>query len=74
MDTTFATGSSGSFEIRERAFCCRRFESIAEALSPGKPIHEFVQFIAKQSKEIEEIRKECKERDRIEAEEANRQT
>lgn len=74
VEATFATGNSGSFEIRESAFCWRRFESICEALSPDKPIPEFEEFIAQQSKEIEEIRRETEERDRIEAEEENRLT
>jgi hypothetical protein len=72
VETTFATGNSGSFEIRESLFCWRRFVSITEALSPGKPIPEFEEFIAQHSNEIKRIRLECEERDRHEAEEGSR--
>jgi hypothetical protein len=74
VETFQATGNTGSFEIRESAFCWRRFESICEALSPGKPIPEFEEFITQQSKEIDEIRRETEERDRLETEKDDRQT
>jgi hypothetical protein len=53
-----ATGYSGSSEYREILFCSSRFESISEALSPGKAIPDFEEFIAQQTKEIDEIAKE----------------
>lgn len=54
-----ATGYSGSFEIREGPFTWRRFESISEALSPGKPIEEFQQYIDRRWAETEELRREA---------------
>jgi hypothetical protein len=51
-------GCSGSWEIREAPFAWRRFNAIAEALSPGKPIEEFQQHIDQRWAEIEELRRE----------------
>jgi len=61
VQSTFAFGCSGSFEIREAPFCWRRFLSIAKALSPGKPIKEFEEEIERRWAEIDEIRREVAE-------------
>lgn len=53
----FAMGQSGSFEIRESAYTWRRFQSIAETLSPGQPIKEYEEYIAKEWIEIKKIEK-----------------
>jgi len=53
-----AVGQSGSWEWRESAFTWRRFESIVEVLSPGKPITEFDDFITKKQAEIDRVRQD----------------
>lgn len=55
--TVQGLGQSGSFEIRESVFSWRRFESIAETLSPGQTIKEFEDYINRRWAEIKEIEK-----------------
>jgi hypothetical protein len=56
-----ANGYSGSFEVREGPFTWRRFKSISEALSPGKPIEEFQQHIDRRWAEIDELRRRAEQ-------------
>lgn len=58
VEEIFATGNSGSWEIRESPFTWRRFCSIAEAISPDKPIEEFQDFIDKRQAEVDELYRE----------------
>ncbi|WP_437222112.1 hypothetical protein SH661x_002637 [Planctomicrobium sp. SH661] len=53
----YAMGQSGSWEIRAAPFSWRRFEAIAEALSPGTT-KEFENYIEQRWKQIDEIQRE----------------
>jgi hypothetical protein len=57
----YARGQSGTWEIREDAFTWQRFQSIAEALSPGETIKEFQAYIESKQAEVEEVRREMEE-------------
>jgi hypothetical protein len=58
VEEMFAMGQSGSWEIRESPFTWRRFCSIAEALSPGKPIKDYESHIAARRAEVNELLQE----------------
>ncbi|MDY0168573.1 MAG: hypothetical protein RBS80_18635 [Thermoguttaceae bacterium] len=57
----YARGQSGTWEIREDAFTWRRFCAIAEALTPGKTIQEFQEYIESKQAEVEAVRREFEE-------------
>lgn len=55
VEAVFAMGQSGSFEIRESAYTWRRFTTITDKLSPGRPIKEFEEYIALKTAESQLI-------------------
>lgn len=55
VEELYAIGHRGSWEIRESSSTWRRFISIARAISPGKPIKEFEDYISQEVATINEF-------------------